>query len=56
LRAVQRTVIDGYHARRTDGQLSNPCRRKLPIGAMTANEMKGEKEMCLDAGMDDDIS
>ncbi|MCH2159808.1 MAG: response regulator [Oleiphilaceae bacterium] len=52
----QMPVKDGYEASRTIRQLSNPLKRDVPIVAMTANAMKGDKEMCLEAGMDDYIS
>lgn len=46
--------LDGYAAtaemRETEGD------RHIPIIAMTANAMVGDKEKCLDAGMDDYIS
>jgi PAS domain S-box-containing protein len=51
---IQMPVMDGYTASRTlrkDERFNS-----LPILAMTANAMKGDRERCIDAGMNDHIS
>ena len=51
---VQMPVMDGFEAsRRIRNQLGL---KELPVIAMTANAMKGDKQKCLNAGMDDYIS
>ncbi len=53
---VQMPEIDGIEATRlirTDNRITNP---RVPIVAMTAHAMKEDREMCLQAGMDDYIS
>jgi CheY-like chemotaxis protein/HPt (histidine-containing phosphotransfer) domain-containing protein len=54
---LQMPVIDGYEATRQIRQ-SEPGSRNgpIPIIALTAHTMKGEKEKCLEAGMNDFIS
>jgi len=47
--------IDGFELTRNIRALESD-NRHIPIIALTANALKGEKERCLDAGMDDYLS
>ncbi|MFT5755676.1 MAG: two-component system sensor histidine kinase/response regulator [Alteromonadaceae bacterium] len=50
-------VMDGYEATKSIRlPQSNVLNREIPIVAMTANSMQGDREKCLAAGMDDFIS
>lgn len=55
---VQMPVMDGLEATRKirSMQGSIPEGRELPIIAMTANAMTEDRQMCMDAGMDDHIA
>jgi CheY-like chemotaxis protein len=49
--------MDGYDATRAIRALeTQEGRRRTPIAAMTANAMQGDRERCLNAGMDDYIA
>jgi CheY-like chemotaxis protein len=56
---VQMPVLDGLEATRriraAQTAKENGFDREIRIVAMTANAMGGDREMCLDAGMDDHV-
>ena len=49
-------VMDGYEATKHIRSHPDPSIAALPIIAMTANAMSGERERCLEAGMNDFVT
>ena len=50
----QMPIMDGYESTRVIRMHSDAC-AEIPIIALTANTMDGDKQLCLDAGMDDHL-
>jgi CheY-like chemotaxis protein len=53
---IQMPEMDGYDATQEIRKLDSQNRTRTPIIAINANAFKGEKERCLETGMDDQIT
>ena len=53
---IQMPIMDGYQAAKKIRELEKETAHHTPIIALTANAMKGDRELYLSAGMDDYIS
>ena len=51
----QMPVMDGYRATAKIRELEGDSGVRVPIIALSANALQGDRELCLDAGMDDHV-
>ncbi len=49
-------IMSGFEAAAKIRETESQTSRRIPIIALTANAMDGDKERCIQAGMDDYIS
>ena len=49
-------VMDGYEAVKILRERESGSGRRIPVVALTAHAMEGDRERCLEAGMDDYVS
>jgi len=52
----QMPEMDGFEATRAIRKAESAGGRHTPIIAMTANAMQGDRELCLECGMDDYVA
>ena len=53
---VQMPIMDGFDATKQIRQMEKSSGKHIPIIAMTAHALKGDRQRCLEAGMDDYVS
>jgi len=53
---VQMPEVDGFEATAAIRAMESATSRRLPVIAVTAHAMDGDRQRCLDAGMDDYVS
>ncbi|MCA9062324.1 MAG: response regulator [Planctomycetaceae bacterium] len=53
---VQMPLMDGFQACAAIREIQQQDGRRIPVIAMTAHAMKGDRERCLEAGMDEYLS
>lgn len=53
---IQMPEMNGYEATAAIRELEEATGEHIPIIALTANAMKGDREKCIDAGMDDYVT